>query len=131
MMARPSAAPDLCADGAHPVRAIPGRRPDAAAVERAAGMLRAAGDRARLTLLTLLADGESCVSELSAWTNEPVANVSQRVRLMKQEGLLASRRSGKHVFYSLADQHVADLMLAVLAHAQEGHADRTPPDADP
>jgi DNA-binding transcriptional ArsR family regulator len=50
---------------------------------------------------------------------------------MKQEGLLASRRSGKHVFYSLADQHVADLMLAVLAHAQEGHADRTPPDADP
>lgn len=108
-----------CPPGSHPLRPPPRRQPKAAALDRAAGMLRAAGDRGRLTLLALLSDGESCVSELSAWTKEPVANVSQRLRLMQREGLLASRRSGKHVFYSLADQHVADLMMAVIAHAQE------------
>lgn len=92
------------------------RRSDAA-IERAAGMLRAAGDPARLRLLELLAAGERCVTELVADTGDAMPTVSQRLTRLKREGLLVSRRSGKHVHYALADGHVASLMLAVLDHA--------------
>lgn len=109
-----------CAPGTHEHRER-ARAASRAAIAGAARILRAAADPGRLTLLTLLADGEACVSELTAWVEEPVANVSQRLRLLQREGLLASRREGKHVFYSLADEHVVDLLMSVIAHAEEDH----------
>jgi ArsR family transcriptional regulator, lead/cadmium/zinc/bismuth-responsive transcriptional repressor len=94
-----------------------------AAVARAAGMLRAAGEPARLRLLELLMGGELCVSEIAQHTEESLSVVSQRLKVLRQEGLATSRRQGKHVLYSLADQHVIDLILSVLVHAEEhGHS---------
>jgi ArsR family transcriptional regulator, lead/cadmium/zinc/bismuth-responsive transcriptional repressor len=89
------------------------------AVTRAAGMLRAAGDPERLRLLELLTNGELCVSEIAQVTGGQLATVSQRLKVLRQEGLVSSRREGKHILYALADQHVIDLIFAVLAHAQE------------
>jgi ArsR family transcriptional regulator, lead/cadmium/zinc/bismuth-responsive transcriptional repressor len=89
------------------------------AVARAAGMLRAAGEPSRLRLLELLTGGELCVSEIAGVTEESLPTISQRLKVLRQEGLVSSRREGKHVMYTLADQHVIDLILAVLAHAQE------------
>jgi ArsR family transcriptional regulator, lead/cadmium/zinc/bismuth-responsive transcriptional repressor len=89
------------------------------AVARAAGMLRAAGDPERLRLLELLTGGELCVSEIAQVTAGQLATVSQRLKVLRQEGLVSSRREGKHILYALADQHVIDLIFAVLAHAQE------------
>lgn len=89
------------------------------AVARAAGMLRAAGDPVRLRLLELLTGGELCVSEIALITDDLLPTVSQRLKVLRQEGLVRSRREGKHVLYALADQHVIDLIFAVLAHAQE------------
>jgi len=45
--------------------------------------------------------------------------VSQRLRVLKTEGLLRSRRDGKHVFYTLADAHVRELLTNILRHAAE------------
>jgi ArsR family transcriptional regulator, lead/cadmium/zinc/bismuth-responsive transcriptional repressor len=94
------------------------------AVVRAAGMLRAAGDAERLRVLELLTGGELCVSEIAQATDDLLPTVSQRLKVLRQEGLVTSRRDGKHVLYALADEHVIDLIFAVLAHAQEpdGHA---------
>ena len=92
----------------------------ASVVERAAGMLSAAGDPSRLRLLDLLAGGERCVSEIAALTGNTMPTVSQRLHLLRREGLLRSRRDGKHVFYALADAHVLDLIDNVLRHAAEG-----------
>jgi ArsR family transcriptional regulator, lead/cadmium/zinc/bismuth-responsive transcriptional repressor len=89
------------------------------AVTRAAGMLRAAGDPRRLRLLESLTGGELCVSEIAQLTDDLLPTVSQRLKVLRQEGLVTSRREGKHVLYTLADQHVIDLIFAVLAHAQE------------
>jgi ArsR family transcriptional regulator, lead/cadmium/zinc/bismuth-responsive transcriptional repressor len=92
---------------------------DARAVTRAAGMLRAAGDPERLRLLGLLTGGELCVSEIAQVTDDLLPTVSQRLKVLRQEGLVTSRREGKHVLYALADQHVIDLIFAVLRHAEE------------
>lgn len=107
-------------------RGTAGLRPrSAGAIDRAAGMLRAAGEPARLRLLELLSTGERCVSDLVAVTGDPMPAVSQRLGRLKAEGLVVSRREGKHIHYTLADGHVASLLLAVLDHAD--HASARPP----
>ncbi len=86
-------------------------------------MLRAVGDDARLRLLELLRHGEMCVTEIAAVTGEGMSTISQRLRVLRGEGLVSGRREGKHVYYSLADEHVEDLILNVLSHANhEAHA---------
>jgi ArsR family transcriptional regulator len=89
------------------------------ALERAAAFFRAAGDAARLRLLYRLSEGERRVTDLAAESDEGISTVSQRLRLLRAEGLLARRREGKNIYYTLADEHVADLIRAALEHAIE------------
>lgn len=93
--------------------------PPLAALEAAAGFFRAAGDVSRLRLLTVLRSGEWCVSELAEALGEGLSTVSQRLKVLRTEGLVARRRDGKHVLYSLADAHVAALLASAIEHAQE------------
>ena len=88
-------------------------------LERAAAILRAAGEPSRLRLLELLAAGERCVTELAALTGDSLPTVSARLRVLRAERLLARKREGKHQYYSLADAHVAELVQGVIEHASE------------
>ena len=90
-----------------------------AVVERAAGIFRAMGDTARLRLLERLAHGEYCVTELAEFSGEGLSTISQRLRTLRSEGLVSRRRSGKHIYYGLADSHIADLISNALEHAGE------------
>jgi ArsR family transcriptional regulator, lead/cadmium/zinc/bismuth-responsive transcriptional repressor len=90
-----------------------------AAYVRAAGLFRAAGDEQRLRLLTLLAAGEWCVTDLAEVAQAGMSTVSQRLRVLRSEGLVTTRREGKHVFYALADDHVAEMLANALEHADE------------
>ncbi len=90
------------------------------AFSRAASLFRVAGDVARLKLLDRLCDGEWCVSELAEAAGVGLSTVSQQLRL-RAERIVERRRTGKHIFYSLADRHVIDLVTNALAHAAESH----------
>jgi len=92
-----------------------------AAFERAAALFQALGDVERLRLLELLTDGEACVSELVAATHSGFSTVSQRLRILRSEGLVSQRRMGKHIYYGLKDAHVIELVQNALAHASESH----------
>ncbi len=92
---------------------------DVAALEAAAAFFRAAGEVSRLRLLTCLQHGEWCVSELAEAMGEGLSTISQRLKVLRSEGLVSRRRDGKHILYSLADAHVAGLLAAALEHAQE------------
>ncbi len=87
--------------------------------ERTASIFRALGDVNRLRLLSLLADREMCVSELTLVLRDNLPAISQRLRLLRAERLVSTRRQGKHVFYRLADQHIAELIANGLAHGEE------------
>ena len=50
---------------------------------------------------------------------EKFSTVSQRLRLLRGEGLVHRRREGTHIYYALADRHVVDLIHNALAHAAE------------
>lgn len=101
----------------------PGRRTAVGtlALARAAAIFRACGDPERLRVLERLSHGELCVTEIAAESGEGLSTVSQRLRLLRGEGLLSRRREGKHIYYALADQHVSDLIHSALEHALEPH----------
>jgi DNA-binding transcriptional ArsR family regulator len=82
--------------------------------ETAAARARALADPTRLSLATSLLDGdELCVCDLAWISGRPQNLVSHHLRALKQEGLAASRRDGKIVFYSLTEAG-ADLLHTVL-----------------
>ena len=101
-----------------PVSSPASRRPiPQSVIDRAAGMLSAAGDPERLRILELLLNGEQQVSEIAGLTNAEMSTTSQRLRVLLKENLVARRRSGRDIFYRLADSHVQTLIRNVLDHA--------------
>lgn len=99
----------------------PGPRASAHAIERAVRLFRALGDEARLRTLEMLIGREVCVSELAAASDEQLSTVSHRLRLLRSEGLVERRRDGRHIYYSLADDRVIQLVRNALEHADENH----------
>ena len=95
---------------------------DAAAVDRCARIFRAMGDVSRLRLLSRLSHGPACVGELAAVEQESITTISQRLRILRADNIVQRKRNGKHVVYSLADQHMLNLVFNGLAHASEHHA---------
>jgi ArsR family transcriptional regulator, lead/cadmium/zinc/bismuth-responsive transcriptional repressor len=92
-----------------------------ATFERAAAIFRAAGDVSRLKLLEFLSAGECCVSELAEATHTGMSTVSQQLKVLRAERLILRKRVGKHIYYSLADDHIVELLRGALAHADEPH----------
>lgn len=91
---------------------------DDATIERAAGMLRAAGDPGRMQILAvLLAQGELTVSELAGRTDSDPSTTSHRLRVLLGESLVTRRAEGRSRLYSLADRHVRTLLENTLDHA--------------
>ncbi|MCE2810318.1 MAG: metalloregulator ArsR/SmtB family transcription factor [Planctomycetaceae bacterium] len=87
--------------------------------QHAAAIFRALGDPSRLQLLALLAKREMCVTELTERLQDNLPAISQRLKLLRSERLVKTRREGKHIYYSLADNHIALLIENGLAHGSE------------
>jgi ArsR family transcriptional regulator, lead/cadmium/zinc/bismuth-responsive transcriptional repressor len=96
---------------------LPEPRYDQAALERAVRLFKALGDESRLRTLELLVGRDACVSEIAEASGEQISTVSHRLRLLRAEGLVNRRRDGRHVYYSLADKHVFELIQNALEHA--------------
>jgi rhodanese-related sulfurtransferase/DNA-binding transcriptional ArsR family regulator len=74
----------------------------------------------RMELLEVLANGERTVEALASEAGLSVANTSQHLQVLRQGGLVATRRSGTSIFYRLADPAVLDLwrLLRSVASAR-------------
>lgn len=77
------------------------------------------GDPTRLKILISLSQQELCVCDLAALIEMTQSAVSHQLRLLKQGRLVTSRREGKSVFYSLADDHVHTLLGQCMEHISE------------
>lgn len=92
------------------------------AAVRAAALAGALGDPTRLALAaTLLEAEELCVCDLSWIVERPQALVSHHARLLRERGLLRSRREGKMVLYALTHDG-RELLGSVLALSSRASA---------
>ncbi|WP_047248081.1 ArsR/SmtB family transcription factor [Chromobacterium subtsugae] len=82
-----------------------------AAAGQACGLLRALSNEDRLLLLCQLSQGEQSVGELEQAVGIRQPTLSQQLGVLRNEGLVATRRDGKRIFYAVADPNA----LSVLA----------------
>lgn len=77
------------------------------------------GDSTRIRILFVLFEAEVCVCDLAQVLNMTQSAISHQLRILKQSKLVKSRREGKSVFYSLADNHVRAIIAQGLEHIEE------------
>ena len=77
------------------------------------------GDSTRIRILFVLFEAEVCVCDLAAALGMTQSAVSHQLRILKQAHLVKSRRDGKTIFYSLADEHVRTLLEQGTEHIHE------------
>ena len=92
--------------------------PDKAVIEQIAELFTGFCDPTRVQILCLLLTREEmCVSDITQHTEVSQSAVSHQLRLLKEMHLIKSRREGKNMHYSLADDHVKTILQMGLEHA--------------
>lgn len=89
--------------------------------------LRALASPSRLKVLYALIGGERSVEDLAVASGLSPSATSHNLRLLRAIRLVRGRRDGRHVFYSLHDHHVPELLAAIRHHREH----LTPPAAIP
>lgn len=90
-----------------------------AVVYAATQIFDALSDFTRFQILSSLLDGDKSVSELQEICHVSQSAISHQLRLLRDRSLVAARREGQRVIYSLSDDHVELLIGIGLEHAGE------------
>ena len=77
------------------------------------------GDTTRIRILFVLFEAELCVCDLAAALGMTQSAISHQLGILKRSRLIRSRRDGKSVFYSLADEHVRSIIAQGMEHVEE------------
>ncbi|BFM39712.1 metalloregulator ArsR/SmtB family transcription factor [Synechocystis sp. LKSZ1] len=72
----------------------------------------------RLRILSLLVSQEYCVGDIAAILAMSESAVSHQLRVLRVNRLVDYRRQGRHIFYRLDDNHIADFYHAIIAHLE-------------
>jgi DNA-binding transcriptional ArsR family regulator len=73
-------------------------------------------DPTRVRIVKALADNEWCVSDLTQALGMDQPAVSHQLKYLRELGLVDWRKRGRHVYYSLSDQHLDQILVSSIAH---------------
>jgi len=82
-------------------------------VPAATDLLKALSHETRLVVLCQLAEGEKSVGELEQLLQLRQPALSQQLARLREEGVVTTRRKGRHIYYSLASHAVREVILAL------------------
>jgi len=88
-----------------------------------ADFCKALSDATRLLIISELADGEVSVNALVERLGLHQSNASKHLSLLREHGLVNTRREGTTVFYSLADRRVYEA-IKLLQEAQAAQIEK-------
>ena len=77
------------------------------------------GDSTRLNILFAIDSGPVCVCDIAERLKMTKSAVSHQLKILRASNLVKYKKSGKHVYYSLADDHVRDIIEKALEHVTE------------
>lgn len=95
------------------------KMPEESVLYDLAELFKVFGDSTRIRILYVLFESEVCVCDLAETLNMTQSAISHQLRILKQNKLVKSRREGKSVFYSLADDHVRTIIAQGQEHIEE------------
>ncbi|MCC8129307.1 MAG: metalloregulator ArsR/SmtB family transcription factor [Clostridiales bacterium] len=93
--------------------------PDEDPIYEVAELFKVFGDSTRARIICALSISELCVCDLSCLLNMSQSAISHQLRILKQARMVKNRRSGKSVYYSLADEHIRQLFATAFEHVME------------
>ncbi|MCI5519359.1 MAG: metalloregulator ArsR/SmtB family transcription factor [Treponema sp.] len=77
------------------------------------------GDTTRVKIMCALDKSEMCVGDISVLLDMTVSAVSHQLKILREASLVKTKRQGKIVFYSLADEHVQRIIECGIEHIIE------------
>ncbi|WP_137844645.1 metalloregulator ArsR/SmtB family transcription factor [Microbacterium sp. 2FI] len=86
--------------------------------ERLAEIMQALASPVRLRILSVLRSRPNTVTELSEQLHLGQTTVSNHLRLLRHLSLVTGSRDGRHVHYTLFDDHVTDLLDEAIGHLE-------------
>ena len=84
-----------------------------------ADLFKVFGDSSRIRIMYRLLEDECCVNDLAEDLGMTQSAVSHQLKILKMSKLVKSRRDGKQIFYSLADDHVSTILSMGIEHIEE------------
>lgn len=84
-----------------------------------ADFYKALSDSTRIKIINLLCGHELCVCDISSLLNMTKSAVSHQLQNLREMNLIKSRKQGKEVWYSLADEHVKEVFEITHGHVLE------------
>lgn len=88
----------------HPVDQLRG------SASQACKLLKVMANEDRLLIMCQLTQGERNVSQIESSTGIQQPTLSQQLTILREEGLVSTRREGKFIFYSLSSSDVIQVM---------------------
>ena len=77
------------------------------------------GDTTRMRILYSLFESELCVCAIAELLGMTQSAISHQLKVLRDNKLVASRRAGKTIYYSLADDHVRTIIGQGFEHLTE------------
>lgn len=95
------------------------KMPSEEVVYDVAELFKVFGDSTRTNILMALFESEMCVCDIGELLKMTKSAISHQLRILRQSKLVKSRKVGKEVFYSLADDHVVKIFEMAIEHVNE------------
>ena len=84
--------------------------------DHACRLMKVLSNADRLMLLCQLTEGEKCVSELEELLGIVQPTLSQQLSVLRNEGLVSTRREGKNIYYQITSQEALAVMHVLYAN---------------
>lgn len=96
-----------------------GEMPEESTLYELSDFFKIFGDSTRISILFAI-DGEPmCVCDIAALLGMTKSAVSHQLKILRQSDLVTYRKVGKNVLYTLADDHVREIIECALTHIKE------------
>lgn len=107
------------AEDAAKIKEVTDALPDEDTLDELEELFKIFGDSTRIKILYVLHIKEMCVMDISLTLGMSQSAISHQLRVLRQTRLIRSRRDGKNIYYSLADEHVHTIISMGLEHIEE------------
>ena len=107
------------AEDAAKIKEVTDALPDEDTLDELEELFKIFGDSTRIKILYVLHIKEMCVMDISLALGMSQSAISHQLRVLRQTRLIRSRRDGKNIYYSLADEHVHTIISMGLEHIEE------------
>ena len=101
------------------VNAVKEKMPDDLEFQRLANFFKVFSDMTRTRIIWALFEQEMCVCDIAVLLNMTKSAVSHQLSFLRANNLVNYRKTGKVVFYSLADFHIKQIFNAGREHINE------------